>query len=94
MATETLDKVNTPTTASGGDDGGAVSTARGPGRLFEFIREVRAELRRVTWPSRTEVYATTVVVILTSMVFGVYLFAIDLLLNRAVQQIFRRFGGA
>ena len=54
----------------------------------------RAELRRVTWPSRTEVYATTVVVILTSVVFGVYLFAIDLLLNRAVQQVFRRFGGA
>ncbi|MGD9904112.1 MAG: preprotein translocase subunit SecE [Vicinamibacterales bacterium] len=95
MATETLDKVNTPsTTGSGGDDGGAVSTTRGPGRLFEFIGEVRAELRRVTWPSRAEVYATTIVVILTSLVFGLYLFGIDLLLNSAVQRIFQRFGGA
>ena len=92
MATETLDKVNTP--AGDGAADGAVSTTRGPGRLFEFIGEVRAELKRVTWPSKAEVYATTVVVILTSLVFGLYLFGIDLLLNSAVQRIFQRFGGA
>ena len=93
MATETLDKVNAPATA-GARTTAAVSTARGPGRLFEFLGEVRAELKRVTWPSRAEVYATTVVVILTSLVFGLYLFGIDLLLNSAVQRIFQRFGGA
>ena len=38
-----------------------------------FLTEVRNEMRRVTWPSRKEVYATTVVVILTSAFFGVYL---------------------
>ena len=38
-----------------------------------FLTEVRNEMRRVTWPSRREVYATTVVVILTSAFFGVYL---------------------
>ncbi len=92
MATETLDKMNTPPGDGAAD--GAVSTTRGPGRLFEFIAEVRAELKRVTWPSKAEVYATTVVVILTSLVFGLYLFGIDLLLNTAVQRIFQRFGGA
>lgn len=94
MATETLDKVNTPASVSGGDDGGAESTSRGPGRLVEFLGEVRAELKRVTWPSKSEVYATTFVVILTSLVFGLYLFGIDLLLNTAVQRLFQRFGGA
>jgi preprotein translocase subunit SecE len=95
VATETLDNVNART-ASGGDggDGGAVSTTRGPGRLVEFLGEVRAELRRVTWPSKAEVYATTFVVILTALVFGLYLFGIDLLLNSAVQRLFQRFGGA
>jgi preprotein translocase subunit SecE len=93
VATETLDKVNTQT-GDGAGDGGAVPATRGPGRFFEFLGEVRAELRRVTWPSRAEVYATTVVVILTSLVFGLYLFGIDLLLNSAVQRIFQRFGGA
>ena len=42
-----------------------------------FLSEVRNELKRVTWPSQKEVYATTVVVILTSVFFGVYLFALD-----------------
>jgi preprotein translocase subunit SecE len=89
VATDTLDKVET-----GPPEGGAVSTTRGPGRLFEFVGEVRAELKRVTWPSKAEVYATTFVVIMVSLLFGLYLFGIDLLLNNAVQRIFQRFGGA
>ena len=43
------------------------------GRSRRFLSEVRNEMGRVTWPSRKEVYATTVVVILTSIFFGVYL---------------------
>ena len=68
MATETLDNVGTRPAGDGAPEGGAVSNARGPGRLVEFIGEVRAELKRVTWPSKAEVYATTFVVILTSLV--------------------------
>ncbi len=59
-----------------------------------FFTEVRNELKRVTWPSRKEVYATTFVVILTSIFFGLYLFIADLGLNSLIQWIFRRFGGA
>jgi preprotein translocase subunit SecE len=58
-----------------------------------FLTEVRNELKRVTWPSRKEVYATTVVVILTSMFFGIYLFALDAVLATAVNWLFRRMGG-
>jgi len=59
-----------------------------------FLSEVRNELRRVTWPTRKEVYATTLVVILTSMFFGVYLWTLDLGVSRLVQWIFARFGAA
>ena len=59
-----------------------------------FLSEVRNEMRRVTWPSRREVYATTVVVILTSMFFGVYLWGLDLALDRGVRWIFSTFGAA
>src|SRR5205823_7788262 len=41
-----------------------------------FLSEVRNELKRVTWPGSKEVYATTVVVILVSVFFGVYLFVL------------------
>ena len=59
-----------------------------------FLADVRHEMRRVTWPSRREVYATTVVVILTSIFFGVYLWGFDLALNWAVTRIFQYFGAA
>jgi preprotein translocase subunit SecE len=59
-----------------------------------FLSEVRNELKRVTWPSRKEVYATTVVVILTSVFFGIYLYTIDLGANAMVQWLIRQFGGA
>jgi preprotein translocase subunit SecE len=59
-----------------------------------FLSEVRNELKRVTWPSQKEVYATTVVVILTSLFFGIYLFTVDYGLNTLVTWIFRKFGGA
>ena len=59
-----------------------------------FLTEVRNEMRRVTWPSRKEVYATTVVVIITSAFFGLYLFGLDVLLNALVNWIFTSFGAA
>jgi preprotein translocase subunit SecE len=62
-------------------------------RARRFLTEVRAELGRVTWPTRREVWATTIVVILTSMVFGLYLYGIDLGLSRLVGWIIDRFGG-
>jgi preprotein translocase subunit SecE len=59
-----------------------------------FLTEVRNELKRVTWPSQKEVYATTVMVILTSAFFGVFLWLVDLSLTAAVNWVFHRFGGA
>jgi len=59
-----------------------------------FLTEVRNEMRRVTWPGRKEVYATTVVVILTSAFFGLYLWGLDVGLTAAVQWVFRRYGAA
>lgn len=57
------------------------------GRARRFLLDVRSELTRVTWPTRREVWATTVVVILTSVVFGLYLWIIDLGLSWIMGQI-------
>ena len=61
------------------------------GRSRRFLTEVRNETGRVTWPSRKEVYATTIVVILTSIFFGVYLYGIDVVLDRIMGWVFRTF---
>ncbi len=57
-----------------------------------FLSEVRNELKRVTWPSSREVWATTVVVILVSIFFGLYLWTFDQVVLRVVSAIFRFFG--
>jgi preprotein translocase subunit SecE len=54
-----------------------------------FFTEVRNEMRRVTWPSRKEVYATTFVVLVTALFFGLYLYGIDLALSAALQWLYR-----
>ena len=61
-------------------------------RARTFLAQVRNELERVTWPSWKEVQATTLVVILTSALFGVYLWSIDLVLSTVASALFRTFG--
>jgi preprotein translocase subunit SecE len=64
------------------------------GRSRSFLSGVRNEMSRVTWPSRREVYATTVVVIFVSILFGLYLWSVDLLLSSIMRSVFQFFGVA
>ena len=50
--------------------------------LKAFFSEVRSELKKVTWPSRNEVYNTTIVVIATTIFFGFYLYGLDLVMSQ------------
>ena len=59
-----------------------------------FLSEVRNELKRVTWPNNKEVYATTIVVILVSVFFGLYLWVIDIGLDKVAFWIYAKFGAA
>jgi preprotein translocase subunit SecE len=63
-------------------------------RSKDFLTKVREEVGRVSWPTQREVQATTIVVIVFSVVMGLYLFAVDAAFNKLVEFIFRRFGGA
>ena len=63
-------------------------------RSRTFLAQVRNEVERVTWPTWKEVQATTLVVILTSVMFGVYLWGIDLILDRLARLLFRTFGNS
>ena len=58
----------------------------------EFLHDTRLELKQVTWPTREDVVSTTWVVLITVAFFGVFLWLVDLGVNRAVQAIFRKFG--
>jgi len=45
-----------------------------------FLREVRSEMAKVSFPSRDEVVGTTIVVLVTSFVFAFYLWIADLVI--------------
>ena len=62
----------------------------GPARLGEFLKDVRAEMKKVVTPSRAEVQATTIVVIVTVFLFAAYFEAVDLILGRGIDQMFLR----
>jgi preprotein translocase subunit SecE len=55
----------------------------------DYIGELRAEMRRVTWPSRVQVQATTAVVIISVFLFAAYFALVDALLGSTINKIFR-----
>ena len=50
-------------------------------RFWNYLRDVRLEAKKVTWPSRKEVTNTTLVVILAVVFFGFYLFLWDIIFS-------------
>ncbi|MCD6454145.1 MAG: preprotein translocase subunit SecE [Candidatus Aminicenantes bacterium] len=64
-----------------------------PRRAGEFLREVRAELKKVTWPTSKEVVGTTIVVLILVVFFSIYLYIWDVIFAWIIEGIRRSFGG-
>ncbi|MGH9941857.1 MAG: preprotein translocase subunit SecE [Pyrinomonadaceae bacterium] len=62
-------------------------------RLGNFWHDVRAELKRVSWPSAKDVQATTIITIIAVAFFAAYLFAVDKLLTFLVEGLTKLLGG-
>lgn len=58
-----------------------------PTRIKDFLTDVRNEMRKVTFPSRKEVQATTTVVIITVILFGIYFFILDQVIASGVNWV-------
>jgi len=56
----------------------------GPARLAQFLHDVRAEMRRVSWPSLKHVQNTTIITVVAVIFFALYLFAVDQGLSRLI----------
>jgi len=61
-------------------------------RTRTFFAEVRAEMKKVSFPSREEVIGTTVVVLITSVAFAVFLWAADMVIIKGYQAILKVVG--
>jgi len=49
-----------------------------------FLKEVRIEMTKITWPNWPELKGSTVLVILVSVFFAIYIGAIDLILSNLI----------
>ena len=58
-------------------------------RIREFVLEVLAEFRKVTWPSRDELINSTSIVIVVTVVLAFFLGIVDISLTKAVERILR-----
>jgi preprotein translocase subunit SecE len=58
----------------------------------DFFRETSSEMKKVTWPTRSEVVGTTVVVIVATLIFAIYLWGCDVIFYRMINFLFTRFG--
>lgn len=96
--TEQEERLDEEPVRRGGDDGGggggALKMPKLPlvTRIREFYHAVKLEMTKTTWPTRTEVWSTTVVVLLAIVFFGFYLWGVDQLVTvgfEALEQAIR-----
>ncbi len=56
---------------------------------IQFFRQVRQEVKKITWPSRKEVTQVTTIVLIIVALAAVFFFAVDVVLAWAVKLILR-----
>jgi preprotein translocase subunit SecE len=78
-------------TAESAQTGIVESIKQVPGQVSGFYGDVRNEMRKVTTPTRKEVQATTVVVIITVFIFGVYFGVVDKIVGGSLNWVFDYF---
>ena len=54
-------------------------------RISKWFREMRAELKKVVWPTKKQVLQNTVVVLISVLVIGVFIWIFDAISNLIVQ---------
>ena len=78
---------------SGGDKGSVDIGPKLPkpssflGRFGQFYHDVKLEMRKTSWPSRSDVWSTTVVVLIAVVFFGFYLWGVDYLVTLGFEQL-------
>jgi preprotein translocase subunit SecE len=95
MATQAVKVKNgeTPSSAITGAASGVGEKVAGTlQNTRDFVREVRVEMKQVTWPTREDVVSTTWVVIGAVAFFGIFFAIVDWIVQHGVERLFKFFG--
>lgn len=58
-------------------------------RTTDFLKEVRVEMPKVSWPTRTELRAATLVVIVMTLIMAAIVYAFDKVYVFGLEKLFR-----
>lgn len=58
------------------------------GKIVKFLKEVRTELKKVTWPSKRELIGSTIVTIVVTLIVSIFIGIVDRILSMATRTIF------
>jgi preprotein translocase subunit SecE len=61
-------------------------------KLIQFLKEVRIELKKVSWPNRKELVGSTTLVIVVSVLAGLFLGLLDVIFFRSIYGLIHLFG--
>ena len=59
--------------------------------LIEFLKETKLETKKVTWPTRSEVISSTIVILIIMVFFGFLIGGMDAFLARVVKSLIQTF---
>jgi len=57
-------------------------------KLQQFIENVKKEMAKVTWPTRDELMNSSIIVVVVSALFAVYVFFADLIISKLVELLY------
>jgi len=57
-------------------------------KIINFFTDIVREMKKVTWPKKEELKESTLIVIITSLIFAVFVWIVDYILNLGLDVIF------
>ena len=57
-------------------------------KIINFFTDIVREMRKVTWPKKEELKESTIIVIITSLIFALFVYIVDFIINRGLDVIF------
>ncbi len=55
-------------------------------KISQFLKEVKQEVKKVTWPTRPETFRYSVMVIIASLIVAVYLGGVDFIVSKLLER--------
>ncbi len=58
------------------------------GKFVKFLKEVRTELNKVTWPTKQELMGSTIVTVVVTLIISVFIGIVDRVLTLMTKNVF------